>query len=197
MYTSYLTFLNKTLKDKTQEEFNLFGIHFIEDVKDDLTKEEFNTLFRGSEIKNLDEFYSLYAFDFYLDNSDRHIKNILILNGLNIAYLIDHDKIFAQRTLKDDGIHIIDKTLFKCVKNHANQYLYDIIETEKQYKDVVVYANKISDIPNDIIKHELDQNYYELAPDILEIIKEYFIYRKQHILTECQKFKERCYEKLN
>ena len=170
----YLDFLNNELTDMTKINFILFGVSFIEGAVDNLTIDEFNLLINN--INNLDKFYSLYAFDFYLDNSDRHIKNILIVHELNIVYLIDHDKIFSQKNLNSDMLNCIDKTLFKCVKNRRNRYLYDFINTENKYTEIIGYAKELVNIDNHKIDEEIDKNLYSINTESLELVKEYFSY---------------------
>ncbi len=191
----YIDFLNNELKDITKISFLLFGISFIEGAVDNLTIDEFKLLINN--INNLDKFYSLYAFDFYLDNSDRHIKNILIVQELNIGYLIDHDKIFSQKNLNSNMFNCIDKTLFKCIKNTHNTYLYDFINTEDKYNKIIEYAMKLVNMNNHTINKEIDKNLYNINTKSLELVKEYFSYRQAKLLNNCNRFKERCYENID
>jgi len=193
----YLDYLNSELADMNKTDFILFGLSFIEGAVDNLSIEEFEILI--DDMSNLDEFYSLYAFDFYLDNSDRHIKNILIvphLDNLTIGYLIDHDKIFAGKNVDTSQSNHIDKTLFRCIKNERNRYLYDIIDTENKYQQIKKYAIEIVNNDNHKIDKEIDKNLYNIDSKSLELIKDYFSYRQINLIDECNSIKERCYENI-
>lgn len=185
----YLDFLNNFVLSGESNHI-LFGIEYIDSAKDDLTCEEFKEAVKG--ISNIDNFFSVYAFDFYFNNLDRHIKNILILDDYSLGYLIDHDKIFGGRVLQ-----YIDATVYKCIRNDRNQYLYDVIQEKWQYDIIMQKAHLLAELDNTIICNELNLNKFNLEMADLNKIKNYLLDRKITFLTKCEEFQKVCYENIN
>lgn len=143
--------------------------------------------------KNKDSFYSLFSYDQYLKNFDRHLGNHLfnkdIDNQINNYYLIDGDRIFmALHPSKLEDI----KDNFDCLRNPALEYeedyhtfLYDFVTDETIYF-ILKYADNIEKISIERISYliVLLENVYNLQKNDYDTIKEYLIYRKNKIFIE-------------
>lgn len=177
-------------------EFILFGIEYLEDkviIPEDV--DEFQFYF---EELNDDSFYSLYSYDLYLHNHDRHCGNLMFQsdNGRKyVSLLIDHDKIFGS----DSGIERLSelKNDFNCIRNIKNEFLYTIITNTEQIDLITKYSKDIEAIENrnidNIFKCFLEKCNrsilkYEAAQSS---IIDFLLYRKSKIVNV---FEEQEYE---
>jgi len=181
------------------KEIILFGIEWIENTS--LCAEDKEEFFEYLELTdNNDSFYSLYSYDLYLHNQDRHIKNILFYqnsDGSHIVTLIDHDRILGS----NEGIGRLTELRddFCCIKNMLNSYLYEYIRSDVQKEYILKYSKEIEKLEDLIIKN-IFIDYLKNCTDnikgfrhIKNYIEEFLIYRKDFIVDSCKKQEGNCY----
>jgi hypothetical protein len=167
----------------------LFGIEWQDSLVKLETNSELEVLL--NKISNKKEFYSLYPYDQYLRNYDRHIGNHLILkDGKNqpTQYcLIDGDMIFGS-THWDKVLELTNN--FSCLEIGMSwhQYLYGLV-SENEYIFVLEYSLnieeiKISDIENlsSVISY-----IYKIDKKECDIIKHYLENRSKDFYSICLK----------
>lgn len=173
----------------TNNDIVLFGIEFLEDkvvIPED--EDEFNLYFEKNNDK---QFYSLYSFDLYLHNHDRHCKNIMFKSNEDIYLLIDHDKIFGT----DSGLQRFQELIddFGCIRNPKNEFLYRIIKTEEQKRLIISYSKEIEQIKDENIEN-IFNDYLDKSNKSLynfkneeKFVSEFLKYRKTKIVFALEK----------
>lgn len=118
-----------------------FGIEWKDSIIPLQTNDELEIFIK--QTSNSDQFFSLYPFDQYLKNFDRHIGNHLIIKEENKKAsqytLIDGDRIFGS--LQWDRISWFQKD-FNCLKAQGanwHNYLYNLID-EATYNHILKYS---------------------------------------------------------
>lgn len=151
------------------------------------------------EIKNSSnykEYPSIFPYDQYLRNADRHIDNHLIIqqdDKQRFYYSIDSDRIFEG--YPHDSIEIIMDN-FDCFKNPAYKELYFSIE-DTLFPIMIKYADKIDKLTNkqiDIIDEYLE-SCYECSLSVREKIK-LFLKTRRVIVSKCVD-NQSCYNNVN
>ena len=145
------------------------------------------------QTRNKESFYSLFSYDQYLKNLDRHLGNHLFnrdANGyINNYFLIDGDRIFMARKLSN--LNSL-KNNFDCLRNttltQENDYhtfLYSFVNDETIFL-VIKYAVNIDNISLQKIDYmiEVMKQVYNLTKNDYDTMREYLIYRKENILFE-------------
>jgi len=145
---------------------------------------------------NYREFPSIFPYDQYLRNQDRHIDNHLIIKTdikKHYYYAIDSDKIFGGFSMS----HVLaEKDEFHCFENPAYTPLYKSIN-EKIFQLILLYADKIEAIDEkklDILDEYL-RDFYNIQLDLRENIKEFLGFRKTNFSQKCIS-NQRCYENI-
>jgi len=151
------------------------------------------------EIKNTlnyEEFPSIFPYDQYLRNQDRHVDNHLIIKTdtkQQFYYSIDSDKIFGGFPITDI---LTEKEEFNCFGNPAYKPLYDSID-EEIFKIILTYSNKIEALEEEEL-NMLDEyltDFYGINLDIRDNIKEFLNFRKTNFSEKCIS-NQSCYENI-
>jgi len=178
-------------------EIILYGIEWISNK---LHAEDSLEFIEYVNLTNTDDFYSIYSYDLYLHNHDRHLKNLLFYQndlGNYVTILIDHDRIFGT----NEGIGRITEleSNFDCLKNSSNAYLYKFITTEKQKLSIMQYSHDIANLEDSIIEdifidYLKNCNHSILQfDDVKEYIKKFLLIRKNNIVNACKINEGNCY----
>lgn len=144
------------------------------------------------DISNKKDFFSIYPFDQYLKNYDRHEGNHLIIKDDNrkakYYTMIDGDKIFMNKDYQT--ISEIRKE-FECLmidnKNcNWHQFLYSIVDDDA-YNEILDHTSKIDRLEKETFKklNFLLDHYYYLSKLDLAIIYKYLRSRKAEIFLAC------------
>ncbi len=178
-------------------EIILYGIEWISNK---LHAEDSLEFIEYVNLTNTDDFYSIYSYDLYLHNHDRHLKNLLFYQndlGNYVTILIDHDRIFGT----NEGIGRITEleSNFECLKNSSNAYLYKFITTEKQKLSIMQYSHDIANLEDSIIE-DIFVDYLKNCNhsilqfnDVKEHIKKFLLIRKNNIVDACKINEGNCY----
>ncbi|PLY08353.1 MAG: hypothetical protein C0625_01840 [Arcobacter sp.] len=142
-----------------------------------------------TKINNKKEFYSLYPYDQYLKNYDRHIGNHLILkDGKNLPSqycLIDGDRIFGS--LYWNKIEELTDN-FSCLEIGVDwhKYLYGLV-TENEYIFVLEYSLLIDEIKESDIETlvSIILSIYNVDKKECAIIKDYLEKRSKDFYAVC------------
>lgn len=173
----------------------LFGIEWIYgqvifDNVDSLLEELPNTM-------NYEEYPSIFPYDQYLRNQDRHIENHLIVKSAkkqHFYYSIDCDRIFGGYPL---GYVLAEKDEFGCFSNPAYQPLYDSIN-DKLFEIVRRYALAIEKLSEEQLA-KLDEylaDFYNVEAPIRSDIHLFLDDRKKCLYEKCMA-NQTCYENLH
>jgi len=178
-------------------EIILYGIEWISNK---LHAEDSLEFIEYMNLTNTDDFYSIYSYDLYLHNHDRHLKNLLFYQndlGSYVTILIDHDRIFGT----NEGIERITEleSNFDCLKNSSNAYLYNFITTDKQKLSIMQYSYDIANLEDSIIEDifidylkNCNHNILQFN-DVKEYIKKFLLIRKNNIVDACKIHEGNCY----
>lgn len=178
-------------------EIILYGIEWISNK---LHAEDSLEFIEYMNLTNTDDFYSIYSYDLYLHNHDRHLKNLLFYQndlGSYVTILIDHDRIFGT----NGGIERITEleSNFDCLKNSSNAYLYNFITTDKQKLSIMQYSYDIANLEDSIIEDifidylkNCNHNILQFN-DVKEYIKKFLLIRKNNIVDACKIHEGNCY----
>ena len=143
-----------------------------------------------ADCRNKNEFYSIFPYDQYLRNYDRHHGNHLILKeGRNkkpsFYTAIDTDRIFGAVNW---GMAEIEKDKIECFPHPFHQFLYELIDNAS-FTEVFRSAVRIEQIPSEYLNSIVDavEHFYECDNDKLGIIRQFLLDRKSKISDECVK----------
>lgn len=151
-------------------------------------------------VENFDEFLSIFPFDQYLRNYDRHKYNHLIVkkdSKKKFYNTIDADKIMAGRLF----LNILDELeKFDCLYllsgyTHGS-LLYDMVE-DSDFTEIVKYSNSISIITKEDIRDLLDicNALYSISKIESDNIDTFLTQRKDKIFDACLS-NSKCYSKV-
>lgn len=161
-----------------------FAIEWKKDIIE--IREDLELWPRVCEATNRNSFYSLYPFDQFLKNYDRHIGNHLIIKQANtIEYkLIDFDRIFGSTTWDSIPLIIND---FGCLSlKDYHRFLYSLVDNNG-YSHVLHYSNNISTLSaesiSDIITTILQ--IYTASQNEVGMIHKWLSGRSPHIYDKC------------
>lgn len=168
--------------------YTFFGIEWQNSLIALQTNSELEILLE--KVNNEKDFYSLYPYDQYLKNYDRHIDNHLILkdskNKPSQYCLIDGDKIFGSLDWS-----CIDELIenFSCMEISGlnwHQYLYSLV-TEESYNFVLEYSLEIDSISIEQLKLmiELISHIYTIDKTECDRILRYLTFRKKDFYQVC------------
>lgn len=165
----------------------LFGIEWKNSIISLQTNRELEIMLE--EVSNKKSFYSLYAYDQYLKNFDRHIGNHLIVKEKNrkpsCYYTIDGDRIFGNLTWTKVIDYIDD---YSCLFGEVwHKYLYELIDEEK-YIIILDYSFKLNNISTEKIKNLiniLSHIYTTTDKKEYAAIKKYLEKRKKNFYKIC------------
>lgn len=162
-----------------------FALEWEEHVNDSwINFDEFKT--ELSKIVNYKEFLTIYPFDQFFRNYDRHLRNHLISvkNNKSHFYLaIDADRIFAGEWIERISLEI-DK--FDCFPYQFHEELYSLV-TDVEYKILLQHAAKYLTINSTQVEY-LEQhlcNNFAIPDDNIDTITQFILYRKKNILDKC------------
>ncbi|MBS4068063.1 MAG: hypothetical protein KGZ62_05645 [Sulfurimonas sp.] len=146
---------------------------------------------------NYEEFPSIFPYDQYLRNYDRHIDNHLIIKTdkkQQFYYSIDSDKIFGGFPITDI---LVEKEVFDCFGNPAYKPLYDSIN-DKIFKIILIYSNKIEALKERELNmlDEYLSDFYGINLDVRNNIKEFLNFRKTNFSEQCIS-NQSCYENIH
>ncbi len=185
------------LLKNTNGEIILYGIEWISNK---LHAEDNLEFIEYVNLTNSNNFYSIYSYDLYLHNHDRHLKNLLFYQndlGNFVTILIDHDRIFGT----NEGIERITEleSNFDCIKKSSNAYLYEFITTEEQKASIIQYSYEIENLKDstieDIFVDYLKNCNHNMLQynDVRESIKKFLLIRKNNIVDACRINEGCCY----
>lgn len=161
-----------------------FGIHW----KKNLTKinNEGELMRRVNDTHNASSFFSLFTFDQYLKNYDRHIGNHLISQEKNIKkyHLIDFDRIFASTDWSNVPTFFTDFSPLLLKPYHA--HLASLV-CNRTIGHVHAYAGKIAKIQNIDIKDMCDMIafIYDVPAKDIAGVYNWADHRKDQIVMKC------------
>ena len=185
------TFSKGNLKavDLTLMQQNIFfGIEWKQHVTS-IDKER-ELLPRVLETVNKTSFFSLYAFDQFFKNLDRHLGNHLVVKeGNSKKYrLIDFDRIFASTNWSRVSIDYKCFKPFVCTplvyRYHA--VLMNLV-VDSTLKYVHFYAGKLQGITDKDIKDMSDiiLQIYDVSEEETKDIRRWIEHRREHIVMSC------------
>lgn len=168
-----------------------FGIEWKQHITP-IDKED-ELLTRVNETSNSQSFYSLYSFDQYLKNFDRHLGNHLVVQERNTKsyHLIDFDRIFASTNwsnlsspLKNDFV-AFSATPYAQPYHHFLMGLVD----DTSLMDVLNYTGKIAKIKAEDIKDmcNIITDVYNVSKLESTQIFDWLNDRKGELVLECYK----------
>lgn len=142
---------------------------------------------------NYKEYPSIFPYDQYLRNYDRHIDNHLIIKTekkQKFYYSIDSDRIFGGYSIQDI---LTEKNNFECFKNPDYKLLYDKI-TEEVFTIIMSYSSKIETLTDDKISllDEYLSDFYGIDSNIRDNIREFLQFRKIDFTYKCIE-NQKCY----
>ncbi len=146
---------------------------------------------------NYEEFPSIFPYDQYLRNQDRHVENHLIIKTdtkQQFYYSIDSDKIFGGYPMT---AILTEKEVFDCFGNPAYKPLYDSV-AEEVFRIILLYSAKIQEISEDILSM-LDEylvDFYGINLPIVNNIREFLNFRKTNFSEKCIS-NQGCYENIH
>jgi hypothetical protein len=162
-----------------------FGLEWEEHVNDSWTcfnefKEELQ------KINNYKDFLSIYPFDQFFRNYDRHLGNHLISVKNNHFYFylaIDADRIFAGAWLENARSQLRN---FSCFPEQFHNELYSLI-TDAEYKTLLIHAAKYKTIRKEDLKKLNQQlcNTFAINEKNIATIIIFLLYRKTKLLDKC------------
>lgn len=170
--------------------YTFFGIEWQNSLITLQTNNELEILLE--KVGNKKDFFSLYAYDQYLKNYDRHIGNHLILkdgkNKPSQYCLIDGDRIFGS--LDWSGITELLNN-FSCMEALGadwHKYLYSLV-TEESYIFVLEFSFEIDSIKEEDIQLMKNLLSYIYTIDKIEYdkIAHYLTFRKKDFYQVCLK----------
>lgn len=140
-----------------------------------------------NNVSNYTQFLSIFPFDQYLRNYDRHEFNHMILMEKNQKLFynsIDADRIFFGYEYKD----ILNELgNYNCVYPEYNgKVLYSVIK-EEDFDTILKYSNVISILDEDEIDDIVDICYqlYGIEKNERDNIKKFLLERKEKIYDSC------------
>ncbi len=145
---------------------------------------------------NYKEYPSIFPYDQYLRNADRHVDNHLIIqdnNNQRFYYSIDSDRIFEG--YPHESIECIINN-FGCFENPAYKKLYSSIE-DTLFTIMIKYADKIDKLTDEQID-KIDE-YLEYCYEYQLFIREKiisFLKNRREIVSKCVDNQD-CYDNLN
>lgn len=145
---------------------------------------------------NYEEFPSIFPYDQYLRNQDRHVDNHLIIKTdvkQQFYYSIDSDKIFGGFPITNV---LTEKEEFDCFENPAYTPLYESID-EKIFNIILTYSNNIEALEDEELNilDEYLTDFYGINLDIRDNIKEFLNFRKTNFSEKCIS-NQSCYENI-
>ena len=153
-----------------------------------------------SYVENFDEFLSIFPFDQYLRNYDRHKDNHLIVkkdSKKKFYNTIDADRIMAGKSF----LNILDELekfdcLYLLYGSVCGSLLYDLVE-DSDFTDIIKYSNSISIITKEDIRDLLDicEALYSISNVEKDNIDTFLIQRKDKIFDACLS-NAKCYPKV-
>ncbi|MCG3671959.1 hypothetical protein [Aliarcobacter butzleri] len=170
--------------------YTFFGIEWQNSLITLQTNSELEILLE--KVNNKKDFFSLYPYDQYLKNYDRHIGNHLILkdnkNKPSQYCLIDGDRIFGSLDWS-----LIDTLIsnFSCMETSGvnwHQYLYSLVN-EESYIFVLESSLEIDNITEEKLKlmMELISYIYTIDKNEYDKILGYLTFRKKDFYQVCLK----------
>lgn len=184
-----ITFPKTKLPDMSCIKDNqFFGIEWQNSIMPLQTNTELEILLEKTN--NSKGFYSLYSYDQYLKNFDRHLGNHIIIKDANkkpsYYSLIDGDRIFGS--LNWEKVHIF-KDNFSCLKAEGaawHNYLYGLID-DKKYDYVLEYSINLNDIKDEQIDllMQVMQIIYTIDKSDYDRITQYLKSRKDGFYKVC------------
>ena len=143
---------------------------------------------------NYKEYPSIFPYDQYLRNYDRHIDNHLIIKNKDkqkFYYSIDSDRIFDGYSLENV---LSAKNDFGCFENPAYKPLYDSI-TEEIFTIIMTYSSKIETLGEDKISllDEYLLDFYGINSTIRDNINIFLKFRKLDFSYKCVQ-NQKCYK---
>jgi len=185
----------KKVIDVELEGLVIFAVEWLSDtvVVDD---EETLIEYIKDYVLNKEEFYSVYAFDLFLCNFDRHYKNFVITSDLYL-FFIDHERSFGS----SDYSLIQDYEEYSgCIYSYPQvSYLYDFINEEADFLKILEFA-KIVD--NFLLEEKVFEEFLAFSSkgfefddmDIKRSILRYFSKRIGKIKGYLEESKGDCFE---
>lgn len=161
-----------------------FGIEW----KQHITKinNEKELMQRVNDTSNSTSFYSLYSFDQYMKNYDRHIGNHLVTKDRNVKryHLIDFDRIFASTnwslvpTIKNDFSPLLSRPYHSFLMGLAD---------DSTIWNILSYAKKIENIQPEEVKDMCDiiAQVYDVSDSEMQEISSWMIDRKGKLVLKC------------
>jgi len=162
-----------------------FGVEWYDDIVKWFNYDEFiSELF---DVSNYEKFLSIYSYDQYLRNYDRHANNHLIVKNKNKKTFynsIDADRIFAGYEFKDI---LLENMNYNChyPATHG-KILYDIIE-EFSFNEIFNYSMAIGKIEDMDIDDMVDicVNISDMNKTEAENLEIFLKGRKENIYNAC------------
>lgn len=147
-------------------------------------------------VQNIDIFYKVVIFDHFVYNKDRNIANLLVEYSKKGVYIsvIDHTHVFKNETIWDKncfeiGIReddFLDTDIMQ--KNNAiYQMFYQTFDVE--YSKLLSTAQEVQSIITDKTLSNIIENVpieWGVSKDNLVALKEYLIYRRNHLQEMCK-----------
>ncbi len=145
---------------------------------------------------NYEEYPSIFPYDQYLRNQDRHVENHLIVQDNDkqrFYYSIDSDRIFAGFPIVD---LLTEKNEFKCFENQKYKELYDSI-SEEFFAIILRYSAMIESLTDNQLNQldEYIESYYDIQLSIRDDLREFLNFRKNDLSKKCIDNQE-CYTTL-
>jgi hypothetical protein len=162
-----------------------FAVEWEEHVNDSWTG--FNEFKKElAKVNNFNAFLSIYPFDQFFRNYDRHLGNHLISVKNNMFYFylaIDADRIFASKWIERINEEISN---FECFPYPFHQELYSII-SDDEYKKLYIHSSQyrcINDSHQEELNNYLNEVFGVSSENIATIIN-FIEYRKDKIINAC------------
>lgn len=161
-----------------------FGVQWEKDTID--IKEEAELMPKVLKTTNKSSFYSLYPFDQFMKNYDRHIGNHLIVKYANRLHyrLIDFDRLFGNTDWNAIPLLMYD---FGCLSlRDYHRFLYSIVKNDG-YEHILVYSNNISTISHDVINDIIStiSHIYIISQHELAMIRSWLSGRSRLMYDKC------------
>jgi len=166
----------------------LFGIEWQNSIIPLQTNTELEILL--DKTNNSNQFYSLYSYDQYLKNFDRHIGNHIIIKDENkkpsYYSLIDGDRIFGSLGWERLEIFKDDFSCLKAIGATWHKYLYNLID-DKKYNHVLKYATNIDELKEEQIALMINilKHIYTIDKSDYDKIMNYLMSRKTGFYSVC------------
>lgn len=161
-----------------------FGVQWEKDTVD--IKEESELMTKVSKTTNKNTFYSLYPFDQFMKNYDRHLGNHLIVKYANTMYyrLIDFDRLFGQTDWRAIPLLIND---FGCLNlKDYHRFLYSIVKNDG-HDHVLRYSYNISMLHSDAVADIIQtiSHVYTVSQNELDMIHAWLSGRSRLMYDKC------------